>query len=257
MVGLRGDVEQGTVEVVLDGRWDARVRIDMAAAVRKGLAEHPRALLLNLGAVQEPDPALVGAVLLAERRSGAVQPPVPLVLVASDAVRRKLAAVGLMTRLPIYDTVAAAQDALGRGTPPFGRVRLDLQPGVLAPSAARTFIGDTVLAWDLRDLLHPARSIISELVANAVEHAGTPFTVTASRRGERLHLAVEDGDSVLPRMIDRAHTEGVPLDVRGFGLRIVASRASAWGATYTAAGKVVWAALKTAPPARRLRQHNR
>lgn len=257
MVELRGDVEQGTVEVVLNGPWDARVRIDMAAAVRKGLAEHPRALLLNLETVHEPDPALVGAVLLAERRSGAVQPPVPLVLVASDAVRRKLTAVGLVTRLPIYATVAAAQEALSRGTPPFGRVMLDLQPGVLAPSEARSFIGDTVLAWDLRDLLHPARSIISELVANAVEHAGTPFTVTASRRRERLHLAVEDGDPVLPRMIDRTHPADVPLDVRGLGLRIVASTASAWGATYTAAGKVVWAALKTSPAARRLRERNR
>lgn len=247
---LRGDVEQGTVEVVLDGPWDARVRIDLAAAVRKGLAEHPRALLLNLGAIKEPDPALVGAVLMAERRSGAVQPPVPLVLVAGDALWRRLTAVGLTSRLPVYATVAAAQDALSRRTPPFGRVRLELQPGAMAPSAARSFVGDTMLAWDLGDLLHAARSIISELATNAVEHARTPFTVTASRRRGLLHLAVEDGDPALPCMIDRAPEEGPALDFRGIGLRFVAETARAWGSMHTATGKVVWATLVTAPQAR-------
>ncbi len=148
-----------------------------------------------------------------------------------------------MHRLPIYTSVAAAQDALRRGTPPFGRVRLDLQPGILAPSTARTFIGDTVLAWDLRDLLHPARSIISELATNAVEHAGTPFTVTASRRGQLLHLAVEDGDLGLPAVLDRVHGAHTGLDFRGIGLRFVADAAKAWGAMHTAAGKVVWATL--------------
>ncbi|MGI5176286.1 ATP-binding protein [Dactylosporangium sp. CA-152071] len=250
-VGLRSDIEQGTVEVIVEGPCDGRVKTDLATAVRKGLAEHPRALLLNLTAVEQPNPALVGAVLLAERHSGSIQPPVPLVLVASDATWRKLVGAGLMTRIPIYTTMAAAQDALSHRTPPFGRVRLDLQPEAMAPSTARSFIGDTVLAWDLRALLHPARAIISELVTNAVQHARTPFTVTASRRWDLLHLAVEDGDPALPRMIRPVQREDVPLDVRGIGLGIVARSARAWGATRTVAGKVIWATLATVPTQRR------
>ena len=250
-MGLRSDIEQGTVEIIVDGPWDGRVKTDLAAAVRKGLAEHPRALLLNLTGIKAPNPALVGAVLLAESTSGAVHPPVPLVLVASDAAWRKLVGAGLATRIQIYTTMAAAQHALSRSTPPFGRVRLDLQPEVMAPSAARTFVGDTVLAWGLRELLHPARAIISELVTNAVQHARTPFTVTASRRWDLLHLAVEDGDPVLPSKVKPVHREDAPLDVRGIGLGIVARSANAWGATPTAAGKVIWATLTTALPQRR------
>ncbi|MGI5243807.1 ATP-binding protein [Dactylosporangium sp. CA-139066] len=244
-VTLHGDVERGTVEVAVAGPWTARVRIDIAAAVRKGLAEQPRALLLDLTAVVDPDPALLGAVLLAERRSGAAVPPVPILVAAADRVREQLETSGVALRLPVYGSPAAARADLERRSPPLGRVSLRLQPCILSPSEARSFVGDTVLAWDLAPLLRPARLIVSELATNAFEHAGTPFTVTASRRGTLLHLAVEDGDPALPAIVEAHSRSSAPLEIRGSGLRIVDGTATAWGATATAGGKVVWATLRT------------
>src|SRR5690349_25052367 len=89
-VELRGDVERGIVEVVVAGPWTGRVRIDVAAAVRKALAEQPRALLLNLAAIEDADPAVLGALLLAEPRGPAAAPPVPVLQVPADAARPPL-----------------------------------------------------------------------------------------------------------------------------------------------------------------------
>ncbi|MFD0581063.1 ATP-binding protein [Dactylosporangium darangshiense] len=244
-VVLRGDVERGIVEVVVAGPWTGRVRIDLAAAVRKALAEQPRALLLNLAAIEDADPAVLGAVLLAERRGAAAEPPVPVLVVAAEADRSQLQSTGVALRVPVYGAAAAAHADLDRRSPPLGRVALRLQPTVLGPSAARTFVGDTVLAWDLAPLLRAARLIVSELATNAVEHARTPFTVTASRRGTMLHLAVEDAEPTLPAVIEVTARREAPLEIRGNGLRIVAGTATAWGATRTDAGKVVWATLRT------------
>ncbi|MEV6932802.1 ATP-binding protein [Dactylosporangium sp. NPDC051485] len=246
-VVLCDDVDLGTVEVVLAGPWDGRVRIDLTAAIRRGLTEHPRALLLNLAGCEGADRALAGAVHLAERESAAARPPVPLLVIASPAQRRELAAAGVEERIPAYETPDLARAALGERLPPPGRVALHLPATVLASSDARTFVGDTVLAWDLRAALHPARMIVSELVTNAVEHAGTPLTVTVSRRGELLHLAVEDGEATPPRVIDGPGRPGAPLELRGNGLRIVAREAVAWGTAPTADGKVVWATLRASP----------
>ncbi|GAA2385645.1 ATP-binding protein [Dactylosporangium salmoneum] len=251
-VVLCDDVDLGTVEVVLAGPWNGRVRIDLAVAVRKGLTEHPRALLLNLAGCEGADWALVGAVLLAERESLAARPSVPLLAIASPAQRGVLTATGVTARVPIFETADLARAALGERSPPLGRVALHLSPTVLAPSAARIFVGDTVLAWELGATLHPARMIVSELVDNAVEHAGTPLTVTVSRRGSLLHLAVEDGVATPPRVIDGPGRSGAPLELRGNGLRIVASAAVAWGTTPTAGGKVVWATLRAHPPGVRM-----
>jgi hypothetical protein len=243
-VELRGDVERGIVEVVVGGAWTAHVRIDIAAAVRKGLVEQPRALLLDLTAVADPDPALLGAVLLAERRSRAAAPPVPIVIAAADRVREQLDAAGVALRLPVHASPAAARAEVERRTAPLGRVSMRLQPNVLAPSQARSFVGDTVLAWDLAPVLRAARLVVSELATNAVEHARTPFTVTASRRGTVLHLAVEDGDPARPAIIEPRARAEAPLEIRGNGLRIVAGTATGWGTTPTVGGKVVWATLR-------------
>jgi anti-sigma regulatory factor (Ser/Thr protein kinase) len=79
--------------------------------------------------------------------------------------------------------------------------------------------------------------IVSELAANAVLHAGTPFTVTIHRNGESDHFRIEvsDGSSVLPQVKD--HGQSAPT---GRGLRIVDRLTHDWGVEATDDGKVVW-----------------
>ncbi|MEV8514157.1 ATP-binding protein [Dactylosporangium sp. NPDC051484] len=248
-IAVRVDVDLALVQIVAVGAWTRRLRVDLVAAVRKALIERPRAILLDLERFADADSAMAASVMLAERRGTGLDPPVPIVAVASGGIHERLRTGGVAERVAIYANLAEALAALADDLPPPQRTALQLQPDVLSPCAARNHVADACLAWGLVHLLHPARAIVSELATNAVEHAGTPFTVTVSRRDHLLHLAVEDGDPALPRTLPWAG-EGPSLAPRGAGLRLVASAASAWGTAPTAAGKVVWATLGTLDPPR-------
>jgi hypothetical protein len=131
-------------------------------------------------------------------------------------------------------------------------LRVGLAPEPEAASLARTLVGDACLAWDLPDLLRPARRVMSELVLNAVEHAGTDLLVTVTLGTNGLHIAVADGDPRQPRLRSPAPVRrGAPLDERGRGLRAVQAEAVRWGSVPTTTGKVVWAVLRADAPTRR------
>ena len=102
--------------------------------------------------------------------------------------------------------------------------------------------------------------VISELVTNAVLHAGTPFLMWAEydRAVHQLGLAVVDGEATLPLPLpmDDLQQEG------GRGMALVALLGASWGLVRTSLGKIVWVTiddpgtdLDAAPaiPARQLR----
>lgn len=76
---------------------------------------------------------------------------------------------------------------------------------------------------------------VSELVTNAVEHAGTRIELRAGTDGDCLRIEVADGSGDLPR-------EGRPQpgDVGGRGLLLVKQLADRWDVTTTSTGKTVW-----------------
>jgi two-component sensor histidine kinase len=90
----------------------------------------------------------------------------------------------------------------------------------------------------------PVRAVASELAANAIVHARTPFTVTLSRTGRVVLLRVEDAavESPIRRSV-QLMAEG------GYGLNLVASLSRAWGVTTAAANddKCVWAEFDVRP----------
>jgi anti-sigma regulatory factor (Ser/Thr protein kinase) len=138
-----------------------------------------------------------------------------------------------------------AEAAVAAPVPPGHRpLVLHLPPGPESPSLARNLAGHACCLWDRADLLHPARLVVSELVTNAVEHAGSEITVVVSRHGDGLHLAVADAVPRLPTLLRLAPPQpDRPLDERGRGLRTVQATATEWGAAVTPTGKVVWATL--------------
>jgi hypothetical protein len=88
----------------------------------------------------------------------------------------------------------------------------------------------------LRDLgpqAQTAQLLISELMTNAVLHARTEAALRV-RRGAGYPFEVEDHCGAPLTGVAEPGAEG------GFGLRIVAALASAWGAVTTDSGKVVW-----------------
>lgn len=69
-------------------------------------------------------------------------------------------------------------------------------------------------------------------------HARSGFTLTVSRSAAEIRIAVRDGRPLA----------GAPLTVRaGHGLSVVAQLARQWAVDPLPDGKVVWAALVTAP----------
>ncbi|SEO59233.1 ATP-binding protein [Actinacidiphila rubida] len=90
--------------------------------------------------------------------------------------------------------------------------------------------------------------VVSELVANAVEHARTPpdrlIEVMCALHGGVLRVEVHDGDPAPPRP-RRADA----YDDRGRGLVLVEALSAAWGhgSRVGAVGKCVWAVIALGP----------
>ena len=116
---------------------------------------------------------------------------------------------------------------------PGGRA-LNLAPGSGSSKTARTFVASVLDTWQRTLLLDSARLVTSELVANAIEHAQTPFMVTVAPDRDRIRISVTDGSPGLPVVSDDPSSTG------GFGMRVVDALALEWGTTETAHGKTTW-----------------
>ncbi|MEU6342787.1 ATP-binding SpoIIE family protein phosphatase [Streptomyces sp. NPDC046977] len=128
--------------------------------------------------------------------------------------------------------------------------RTSLPGNQLAASAARRFVRAALGAWPTRGpgpderLTADAVLVVSELVTNAVIHAGT--TVELLCRLEPDALVVEVSDHHPARVVrDRAELEREGRD-GGRGLQLVAALSEAWGITYRRDLKTIWCRLATA-----------
>lgn len=83
--------------------------------------------------------------------------------------------------------------------------------------------------------------VANELASNAVDHARTPFTLTADLTPGNLHIELADGSADEPRV--QPHD---PRAARGRGLQLVDSLALRWSVDRHAAGKTVTADLGVA-----------
>jgi len=100
--------------------------------------------------------------------------------------------------------------------------------------------------WKLPQLSGVAQLIISELVTNAIRHAGGDIEVTVALGEYYLHLYVRDRDRHIPRLFSADSIE--PEYSRG--MKLVDGLAAGWGTTPRPYGKSVWATLRlTAGPA--------
>jgi anti-sigma regulatory factor (Ser/Thr protein kinase) len=234
------------------GHWDRDLWQAASTGLRNCFAEHPAALIVDLSDLKDERGDSAPTWVTAQHLAARMAPPVHLAmcvppdLLLADRLQR----LGARRFLPVYATVRQAKVALAGRLPLTERllVRLPSEPD--SPALARDLIGDACRMWQLPALLHPARLVMSELVTNAVEHAGSQITCVVSKRGNGLHLTVSDLSPRLPRLLDLAPPRrGLPLDDRGRGLHTVHATASMWGAMPTPTGKVVWALIAPPPAA--------
>ncbi len=121
-----------------------------------------------------------------------------------------------------------------------------LPQGRAAPRGARDHVDAFLDAQDLDgDVKQRALVIASELVTNAVVHAGEPITLElALRRDDVLRVEVRDGDEHIAVVARRPEDRGV---FTGRGLMIVESLAQQWGVRCRPGGKSVWADIDVSP----------
>ena len=154
------------------------------------------------------------------------------------------AAVGAQ-RAPLTPTRATGGDAddraMGR-TVITARAAATFEPVGRSVAAARAFVRDTLQGWGLTDIVDDAVVLTSELVTNAVVHAGTAADVLCLRDGDgsvRVEVADHYPDRGLP-VQDLGHHYGDPDREGGRGLLLCASLADRWGVEYTSTDKRVW-----------------
>jgi serine phosphatase RsbU (regulator of sigma subunit)/anti-sigma regulatory factor (Ser/Thr protein kinase) len=119
------------------------------------------------------------------------------------------------------------------------------QPEPAAAAAARRFVRETLRSWQIGErtpdpdrVVDDAALLTSELVTNAVVHAGTTFDVTCRLASGELEVAVCDRHPArtLPDIPKATPTSAE----RGRGLLLPSALASSWGVTYARTAKVVW-----------------
>jgi sigma-B regulation protein RsbU (phosphoserine phosphatase) len=127
--------------------------------------------------------------------------------------------------------------------------RAQLPPDGRSAGLARRRVRAACIAADLESVLDDALLLVTELVTNAIVHAGTDLALRLDTSDGGLRVEVVDstpGHLLRPQPLDDAR-EG------GRGLFLLDALASSWGSTHTRAGKAVWFHLDTADadPSRR------
>jgi serine phosphatase RsbU (regulator of sigma subunit)/anti-sigma regulatory factor (Ser/Thr protein kinase) len=118
-------------------------------------------------------------------------------------------------------------------------------PEPTAVADARRFVRKTLTSWGLSgqdELVTDAVLLASELVTNAIVHAGTPVQLTCRLDGANVEVAVLDRHParVIPDPPGAAAEVERP---SGRGLVLPAALSSSWGVTYAPASKVIWCRL--------------
>ncbi|MFF4757513.1 SpoIIE family protein phosphatase [Streptomyces sp. NPDC001292] len=108
-------------------------------------------------------------------------------------------------------------------------------------ATARSFVRDTLQGWGFGDIVDDAVVLTSELVTNAVVHAGTAADVLCLRSDEGVRIEVSDRypERELP-VQSSAVNMGSPDREGGRGLQLCAALAGRWGVEYTPTHKKVW-----------------
>ncbi|PWI15088.1 PAS domain S-box protein [Streptomyces sp. Act143] len=121
------------------------------------------------------------------------------------------------------------------------RAAASFEPVGRSVASARSFVRDTLQGWGFADIVDDAVVLTSELVTNAVVHAGTSADVLCLRSedGVRVEVADRYPEREIPLQGHPA-TMGSPDREGGRGLQLCAALAARWGVDYTPTHKQVW-----------------
>ncbi len=191
--------------VVLDLAMPGRSGVDVLPELRQVLGPVPIVVLSNLGRRRwEAEVVERGAV-------GFVEKSTPTDRLVSDV----MAVAQLLHRLE-------------------ARLGVGLEQSVAAPGVARRFVRTSLTDIDPA-MLDAVELLTSELVTNAVIHAGSEPRLVLILLPERIRVEVHDTDPTLP-----TQREPDAASPSGRGLLLLERLAASWGVDAADDGKTVW-----------------
>jgi DNA-binding NarL/FixJ family response regulator len=115
-------------------------------------------------------------------------------------------------------------------------VKAGLSADTSSASHARRFVDQVLSQWHCEDLLDDVQLLVSELVTNAVVHAGSDVEVAVRLLSDSVRIEVVDRAPVAALKPSEPGDD----DESGRGLLLVETLASAWGVEPMEHGKSVW-----------------
>jgi anti-anti-sigma factor len=210
----------------------------LRAAVHECLADQPDAVVVDLTDLTAERDAGLGFLAALARAAVAYAGVTVVLCTPSSQLRKTFDQLGVTRQLPVCGSLTEAM-ALANQSSPARRIRRRLPPGPAAGQAARDLLVTACQRWQVEHVVDRMATILTELVANAVLHAGTDLVLSVAVSGGRLYVAVHDRSPRPPHLGggDDPDTGG------GSGLLVVDALAEAWGFAPTVGGKVVWASV--------------
>jgi CheY-like chemotaxis protein len=225
--------QRGGLEVVAEAA-------DGATAVTAAATHQPDIVVLDLGL-----PDLAGAEVLTRIRAVSVSSQV---VVYSGTHRAEELSDPVAAYVSKDRDVAYLVDLLTNlDRPRFRTDAVELGPDTGGVPLARQFLRDRCREWACGEVVDDALLVTTELVTNALVHAGPLCELRAVLSGTVLRLQVSDSGVGMPDPRAAKDT-----DEGGRGLLLISALCAAWGTVaLPAGGKVVWAELLRKPDDRR------
>ena len=136
--------------------------------------------------------------------------------------------------------LACYEDAGGEGSQRAGSLHIQ-QRDLHGVKAARAFVDDRLNSWGLAEVSDTLRLIVSEIVTNALIHAGSDVDVRLRAFADHVRLEVRDSDSnpPVPSPLALSEEENARAE-HGRGLLIVEALSGQWNTSPNGRGKTVW-----------------
>jgi len=241
-LSLRTGIREGVPVLSVSGRLDAGGVGAVEALLTQAMACDQAIVPCDLTGLDYLSPHAVRKLI--EVAADRPRCPDPVVLcAASGQPAQMLAAVDPGERLPRYATVADAV-ADPHDEPRWAQLSLTCDCHLSSPRWARAFVTRVCTDWRLEGLVDEVSLLASELVTNAVIHAGGAAHIALQRCGDQLTVAVRDGSDATPRV-----RTAQPWEESGRGLHLVEVLACADGSYHRpGGGKVVWCSMQLPSP---------
>jgi anti-sigma regulatory factor (Ser/Thr protein kinase)/anti-anti-sigma regulatory factor len=233
------------VRLRASGTLDAFTAPDLSAALLEAVAEQAVGVLIEVDDLTVTDDVglAVFATVGAQNRNW---PGCGLVLAGPNAKLHAAAErMGIIPYVPMCPDRPTALAHLAQIPVPAWQ-REDITADRNAPGVARAAVADFCARHGIGGGAmggETAQLVASELVTNAVVHAGTPIQLTLRLLTPLLHIAVRDSGQGHVRISGTVDETAE----NGRGLVLVDALSAAWGSFVPPIGKVVWAAIRVRP----------